>query len=92
VILADIRTYLQQRKRAPLSDIALHLDSDPDAVRGMLERWIRKGKVRKLMTAASCNSSCNACDPAANEIYEWLENGEPPIAEITIRSDSSCRN
>jgi hypothetical protein len=86
MILADIKTYLMKRGRTPLSDIALHLESDPDAVRGMLERWMRKGKVRKLLAHASCNSSCNVCDPTTTEIYEWLDNEAPPIEVPIIRS------
>jgi hypothetical protein len=91
MILADIKTYLMKRGRAPLSDIALHLGSDPDAVRGMLDRWMRKGKVRKLLANTSCGNRCNACDPAANEIYEWSDGGKQPGAEFIIRSDT-CRN
>jgi len=44
MILANIRDYLKQRGQCTLSDIALHFDADADAVRGMLEVWIRKGK------------------------------------------------
>jgi hypothetical protein len=91
MILADIRSYLQQRQRASLSDIALHLGSDPDAVRGMLERWIRKGKVRKLMANAACNSSCKVCDPTATEFYEWLENDLPSV-EIALTKPGGCRD
>jgi hypothetical protein len=91
MILGDIKNYLMERRRAPLSDIALHLGSDPEAVRGMLERWIRKGKVRKLPAPASCNSGCNVCDPAATEIYEWLDNDVPPI-EVPIIRPGTCGN
>lgn len=71
MILSDIRKYLQQRGQATLADIALHFDADPDAVRGMLEIWIRKGKAHKKMATASCGSSCSQCDTAATEIYVW---------------------
>jgi len=47
MILAEIKRYLRQHGQAPLQDIALHCDAEPDAVRGMLEQWIRKGKVEK---------------------------------------------
>jgi DNA-binding MarR family transcriptional regulator len=91
VILGDIKAYLKERRRATLADIALHLGSDPEAVRGMLERWIRKGKVRKLQARASCNSSCTECDPAATEIYEWLESNAPAIEE-PITQPHTCRH
>ena len=71
MILANIRHYLEQRGQATLADIALHLDADPDAVRGMLDVWIRKHKVYKKKTTTACGSSCSQCDPASTEIYVW---------------------
>lgn len=71
MILSDVRDYLQQRGRATLADIALHFDTEPDAVRGMLQVWIRKGKVHKQAATASCGGSCTQCDPASTEIYVW---------------------
>lgn len=81
MILSDIRRYLEQRSQATLSDIALHFDADPDAVRGMLEVWIQKGKVQKQMATASCGDSCSQCDPAATEIYVWYER---PVEVIPV--------
>jgi putative ferrous iron transport protein C len=72
MILSDIRSYLEQRGQASLADIALHFDADPDAVRGMLNVWIRKGKVYKKMATASCGGSCTQCDPAATQLYVWI--------------------
>ena len=72
-MLSAIKRYLIQRRQATLADIALHLDSPQEAVRGMLERWIRKGKIRRLRATASCGSSCSKCDPALTEYYQWVE-------------------
>lgn len=72
MILAQIKTYLQQRGSACLSDIALHFDSTPDAVRGMLAIWIGKGKVRRHGSDAAC-SSCGHCEPERMEWYEWVD-------------------
>ena len=73
MILSEVRDYLKTRSQATLSDIALHFDTDPDALRGMLEVWIKKGKIRKRMATDSCGSSCNSCEPTATEIYEWVD-------------------
>jgi len=73
MILAEIRDYLKQRGQCTLSDIALHFDTDADAVRGMMEVWIRKGKVERRSATASCGTSCQSCDPAATEVYSWCE-------------------
>ena len=73
MILSQVRDYLKQRGQCTLSDIALHFDTDADAVRGMLDVWIRKGKVRKTSGTESCGTSCQSCDPAATEVYSWCD-------------------
>ena len=77
MILSDIRNYLRERGQASLADVALHFDSEPDAVRGMLNTWVRKGKLIKLDGGSACGG-CNQCDAAANEIYHWVTDGTPP--------------
>ena len=91
MILKNIRLYLQQRRQATLGDIARHFDSEPGAVQGMLDQWIRKGKVRRSLATSSCHSSCGKCDPTAIEIYEWLgESGAPPNGEAPYFRPPSC--
>ncbi len=71
MILADVRSYLKQRGEASLSDLALHFDTDPEALRGMLDVWVRKGKVVHRRNTAACGSTCNQCDVASTELYVW---------------------
>ena len=72
MILSDIRAYLRAQKRVALVDLANRFDTDPDALRGMLGRWIAKGSVRKLPAATSmCATDCGKCDQGSVEIYEW---------------------
>lgn len=71
MILSDIRSYLAEKGQVTLSDVALHFDITPDAARGMLEVWVRKGKVSRRSVSASCGSSCSQCAPAATEVYVW---------------------
>jgi putative ferrous iron transport protein C len=73
VILSDLRDYLRQQRRVALADLVTHFGMDADALRGMLDKWISKGKVRKLPLTASCGTSCCQCDTALTEIYEWVE-------------------
>ena len=86
MILSDIRHYLQQRGQVSLADLALHFDADLDAMRGLLQVWMRKGMVHKRMATASCGSSCTKCDPAATEIYAWLNCSAPQREFQTIDS------
>ena len=71
MILSDIRDYLQDRGQSTLADIALHFDIEPDAARGMLDIWIKKGKLQRRSATGSCGISCSQCDTAATEIYVW---------------------
>ena len=71
---SEVKRYLTERKLAPLNDIALHFDMDPDAVRGLLDHWIRKGRVR-LHRDTGCNSGgCGGCgEHVDKDVYEWLQ-------------------
>ena len=83
MILSEIRDYLKQRGQCTLSDIALHFDTDADAMRGMLDVWIKKGKVVKQSATSSCGTSCQSCDPAATEIYSWCDENKPKTIAVS---------
>lgn len=73
--LTAVRDYLKLRHNASLEEIALHFDASPDAVRGILDQWIAKGKARKLPIGAVCSNAGSGCGCGckAQDIYEWLE-------------------
>ncbi len=73
MILSELRDYLKIQHRVSLAEMANHFDIDADALRGMLAKWISKGKVKQLDMGGACGSTCSKCDPALTEIYEWLE-------------------
>lgn len=74
MILYEVRDYMRIHKRAALADVARHFAADPGAVRGMLDRWVVKGKLEKLSVDSYCTGGCTKCDPSAIEIYAWKEN------------------
>jgi hypothetical protein len=53
--------------------MAYGLDTAPEALKGMLALLERKGRVRRLPVGTACGSGCCKCDPAAVELYEWIE-------------------
>ena len=71
MILSKIKQYLQQQGQVSLAEIALHLDTPPEAVKGMLETLLRKGRIRRQQLSSACGSSCCKCDSAVTELYEW---------------------
>lgn len=71
--LIQLKGYLRSRKIVPLQDMALHFGADIETVRPLLAVWIGKGKVRlRPGSGAPCKGCCQ-CDPAAIEVYEWVE-------------------
>lgn len=73
-MLIDIRNHLQARGSCSLADLALHFNTTPDAMRGMLSHWLRKGRV--VQEGAGCSSGCGgctSCDPATLEFYRWQD-------------------
>ncbi|WP_338063063.1 FeoC-like transcriptional regulator [Wenzhouxiangella limi] len=62
---------MKRNKRAALADMAMRFRTDPDALRGMLSKWISKGRVQKLPSGTACGGGCCRCDPQSIEIYEW---------------------
>ena len=80
MILTELKRYLLQRGQASLQDIAVHCDAEPDAVRGMLEQWIRKGRVERRLLSDSCSTGCDKCDPNGVEFYRWVDSDQPQAA------------
>ncbi len=73
MILSELKHYLQQRQRVSLNDLVIHFNVEADALRGMLGKWISKGKVKKLPLNSSCGTSCCKCDQNLTELYEWID-------------------
>lgn len=69
-MLTTLKGYLLTHRAASLSELGRHVGADTDAVRGMLEHWVRKGRVRR--TAGARCSGCDSCAPSDIEFYEWV--------------------
>lgn len=72
MLLLQLRDLLQSRPRVNLMEMCRCLESDPEAVRGMLTHWLRKGKVRQCPKPNGCGSRCTQCNVAHAEVYEWV--------------------
>ncbi len=72
-MMSDLKAYLAENKRAPISDLVNHFDSEPTAIRGMLDLYIRKSRVRLIDSGMGDCGGCTKCDAFALEIYEWIE-------------------
>ena len=74
-MLTELKGYLTKRRSASLSEMALRFSTEPDALRPMLDVWIRKGQVRRS-DGSRCEGCC-ACAPADVEVYEWVGSMPP---------------
>jgi DNA-binding Lrp family transcriptional regulator len=81
MILSRISTYLRERRRASVSDLAHAFDSTPEALGPMLETLERKGRVRRIGAASGCGTSCCKCDAETLAVYEWTGAGAAGAAD-----------
>jgi hypothetical protein len=73
MILADLKAYLIEHRRADLTDLSARFEIDCEALRGMLDAWVARGRVRRLNSSGpnTCNTCCG-CELTAPEVYEWV--------------------
>jgi|GEM_PF-890596 len=81
VILTDIKNFFSRQRMASISDLSIHFGVEPDALRGILDQWIRKGildqwirkgNLWKLPQGKTCKGCCEACNSDHTEIYKWI--------------------
>lgn len=70
MILTEVQNYLAQRGKASLSEMEVHFRTDGEALRGMLNRLVRKGRVNK-QCIEKCGG-CSHCQTESFELYEWV--------------------
>lgn len=73
MILTEIKHYLSTRHCATLDDLSIHFDTDPCALRAMLQLWIQKEKIRMISSESGCGSGCGKCTCAPVETYQWVQ-------------------
>ena len=71
MLLIDVKDYLSTRGRASLDDLAVHFTVEPEAMRGLVETWVTKGRARRVNQALPCGT-CGRCESATTDIYEWI--------------------
>lgn len=72
MILADLQRYVRAQERASMQELSDRLGADAEALRGMLDLLIAKGRIRRVGSPAVCGG-CALCPPALLEVYAWAE-------------------
>ena len=89
-MLSDIRTFVRERGRVSLYELALHFDTDEGLLEGMMLHWLRKGRIKQLKTSP-CQTACGGCDAGARAgvWYCWVKQQACPGMAITCCATTS---
>ncbi len=82
MILQEVKQYVKSREQVSLQDIALHFDKEPETVRGILDFWVRKGRIKLKSQPPSCSGNCHCSANQAQEVYQW----NPQLGNISIQA------
>jgi putative ferrous iron transport protein C len=81
MLLSDIRSYCAETGHVSLQELSNRFDTDPEAIRGMMDVLARKGMIRCLTDAGSpaCGGGCSCCTTGCaslrsmpDAVYEWI--------------------
>lgn len=70
-MLSDVQAYIANHGIVSMADLSLHFHSDSQALRPMLTKLSRKGRLRPLPLPEKC-ADCTGCDVSHLECYEWV--------------------
>ena len=89
-MLADLQTYIAKRGTVSVTDLSLHFGSDSQAIKPMLHKLSRKGRIRQLPAPTKCGG-CTSCDANTVEFYEWRGEEPPHLTTLQGSTGKQCR-
>ena len=90
MILKEIQDFVLDYHRVSLAEMELHFHMDGDALRQMLSKLIKKGRVRRLPIPDKCHG-CTFCNPDTIEFYEWVERNNPGSPHLPKNSATKAQ-
>ena len=75
MILSEIQNFIKQQGKTSIAELEMKFKIDSSALRGMLDKLIRKGRIKKMGEGQKCGG-CKSCAPDAIEFYEWVGNSK----------------
>ncbi len=76
-MLIELREFIREQGVCSLWDLSVKFKTSPDAMRGMLSHWQKKGKVE--LERSGCSKGCSSCSPEQLEIYRWRGSDRIPL-------------
>jgi len=80
-MLLELRDYIHERGSVSITDVSNRFRIPPDALRGMLGHWVRKGLIEREVLEEPCGScrtgpDCGECGVTSSfEVYKWVNHG-----------------
>ena len=90
MILKELQDFVLDYHRVSLAEMELHFHMDGGALRQMLSKLIKKGRVRQLPIPDKCHG-CTFCNPDAIEFYEWVELNNPSSPHLPKNSATKAQ-
>ncbi|WP_373690658.1 FeoC-like transcriptional regulator [Endozoicomonas sp. ISHI1] len=84
-MLLSIRDYLSEKGVCTLAELSQHFEVDPEAMKGMLAHWLRKGKL--VEESSGCKQGCVSCAPEQLVVYRWLNSSQCDLIPVCFQSD-----
>ncbi len=82
MILNDVKNYVKSQRQVSLHEIALHFDMEAEALQGMLDFLVSKGRISQNASPA-CPGGCSCSMSESNDVYSW----NPQLGNISITLD-----
>jgi len=71
-MLRDLQGYIATHHIVSIADLSRRFHTDSQALKPMLNKLSRKGRIRKLPAPEKC-TDCTCCDLSSLECYEWID-------------------
>ena len=81
MILKELQDFVLDYHRVSLAEMELHFHMDGGALRQMLSKLIKKGRVRQIPIPDKCHG-CTFCNPDTIEFYEWVDINHPGSSHL----------
>ena len=90
MILKELQDFVLDYHRVSLAEMELHFHMDGGALRQMLSKLIKKGRVRQLPIPDKCHG-CTFCNPGTIEFYEWIDINHPGSPHLPKNLDTKAQ-
>ncbi|WP_051785947.1 FeoC-like transcriptional regulator [Endozoicomonas numazuensis] len=84
-MLLPIRDFLSDKGVCTLAELCQHFAVDPEAMKGMLGHWVRKGKL--VEEQSGCKQGCVSCAPEQLIVYRWMSSSPYDLIPVCNQSE-----